>query len=136
MSARLRRSDALGVRWGWLLDEAAGHVRPGVDPWLLHLLSLAARRIPTDLPQGPAIYGAVGYGEWQYAGQTLQTVARRMKGHATDSDRARRYLKAASWHAVAAIPLLADTPPGVINRLERAAQELLRPRMGTRWPRP
>jgi len=38
----------------------------------LHPVDLRTGALPASLPAGPAIYGAVGYGAWQYAGKTLQ----------------------------------------------------------------
>lgn len=130
----LSRRSPLGVRWSWLVEEADPYLRP-VDPWRLYPVDLGAMDLPTELLGGPAIYGALGGDSWQYCGQTLQPLHIRLAGHARDGDSIRRAAKAARWVSVAVLPLVEQTPGNEVRRLERKGQELLRPRMGSRWSR-
>jgi len=132
---RLERRSPMGIRWAWLVEKAQPYL-DGTDPWLLYRVDLSTGRVPSSLPAGPAVYGALGVDAWQYCGQTLQPLRARLNGHARDNDRARQAAKAARWVAVAALSLVDDVPAREIARLERAGKDYLRPRMGSRWPRP
>ncbi len=131
----LDRWSALGIAWGHLLGEAGPLLRPGIDPWRVHPIDLRAGVLPPSLPDGPAVYGALGWGCWQYAGQTVTEMVSRLRGHRCDGNAARREAKHSQWAYVAVLPLVDTATPADIGRLERAAQQFLRPRMGSRWAR-
>lgn len=132
---RLDRLNDLGLRWASLVRAAGPCLHPDSDPWILHPVNLRTGHLPQTLPTGPAIYGAIGNGAWQYAGRTIQPVRGRVYGHAHDRDAGRRDSKAATWHYLAALVLADGTDPAELGRLERAAKTLLNPRGGSRWSR-
>lgn len=131
--ARLDRLNDLGLRWASLIRAAGPLLSPDHDAWLLHPVHLRTGQLPMSLPTGPAIYGAIGNGAWQYAGKTIQPVRTRLHGHAHDADPGRRGTKAATWHYIAALALIEGTDSRELGRLERAAKHFLKPRGGSRW---
>lgn len=130
----LSRTTPAGLRWALFLGEAGTVLAPGWDPWWMYPLDLMA---PSQLPEvasGPAIYGCLGHGAWQYVGQTVQPVAARLRGHGHDGNATRRTAKCAAWRGLC-VALLDPRSAAELDRVERLARDVLQPRMGSRWPR-
>lgn len=130
-ATRLTRMSDLGVRWAGVIRVAEPLTRSGADPWTLYPVNLREGSLPTELPDGQAIYAAMAYGRWQYVGKTAAGIRRRLAGHARDS-RAGDSFKA-DWDALVVLPLDDDVSARYLSTLEKTARELLNPTFGSRW---
>jgi hypothetical protein len=126
-------SDTLRVPWGWLLEEARPNVREDVDPWMLYRIDLAGELLDDRLPNGPAIYAAVGHGVVQYVGKTNRGMNARLTEHSRAGRRAFDYAKLTSWKGVLVVPLIAGISGAALSQLEIAGRDYLRPRTGSKW---
>ena len=131
----LARTSSVGLRWGLFLGEIGEVLDPTWDPWRTYPLDLEARSGLPDFGHGPAIYACLGHGAWQYVGQTSQPVAARLRGHGNDGNAVRRAAKRTTWGSVC-VAVLDPRCAAEMDRVERLAHDVLRPRMGSRWPAP
>jgi|GEM_PF-5443461 len=131
----LARTSSAGLRWSLFLGEVDEVLDPAWDPWQTYPLDLAAPSGLPDLGRGPAVYACLGHGAWQYVGQTSQPVAARLRGHGSDGNAARRAAKRTTWRSIC-VAVLDPRFGAELDRVERLAHDVLRPRMGSRWPAP
>lgn len=130
-ATRLTRMSDLGVRWAGVVRAAESLARSDSDPWTLYPVNLREGPLPTELPDGQAIYAAMAHGRWQYVGKTAAGIRRRLAGHARDS-RAGDSFKA-DWNALVVLPLVDDVSARYLSTLEKTARDLLNPTFGSRW---
>jgi hypothetical protein len=125
----LRSDHPLAPDWDEMLRLVGTDLRPDAMPWQIHLFNAAPSRL-REVPgvPGPLVYAVPNGNGWHYVGQTRQSLRQRMTTHLRDPDRAAR------WAGVMAIALLPEISVNRLDELEHIARNLLRPRMGSRWP--
>lgn len=127
----LAANHPLAPSWHALLQTVGTDLRPGAAPWQLHLFGSRPNQLH-NLPHttGPMVYAVPAGNGWYYVGQTRDPLRIRMGRHLGDPERA------SLWGAVMTIMLPPTVSADRLDELERAGQQLLRPRMGSRWPAP
>jgi hypothetical protein len=130
MSGALVAPGLITIQWGWMIEEASGFLRPDVDPWIEYPITRAGAGLAVDGPDGPAIYAALGVGEWQYVGKTTRSVRSRISEHGRSAPLGRKRLY---WQSLMVLPLDAAVSTIELARLERIGRDYLRPRGGSAW---
>lgn len=128
MTQRISITSSIGRSWQNVAESAALSRRAGSCSES-RLFKIENGVLTNCSEEGPLVYVVLGHQVVQYVGQTRQPLSVRIGNHL------RNPAKAQNWSHVAAITLDYDTSAARVDEIERRARDMLRPRMGSSWPR-